>query len=109
MEGCYRHNLGEAGRTSHKRSIATAESKRVPADRVSMDKTHWMRVMAEGQLTRDPVLKTRSEVEEDRRRARALEARRKVHCASGEAASPSATMSRSKGRNRAGRNGLLKK
>ena len=78
VEGYYRHNLGETGRTRRRRSIATAASDRVPPERVPMDRTHWMRVMREGQLTRDPVLRTRKEIEKDRRRAEALAARRKA-------------------------------
>jgi hypothetical protein len=50
----------------------------ITPERPPMDKTHWMRVMREGQLTRDPELRTRREIAEDRRRAEALEARRKA-------------------------------
>jgi len=36
----------------------------------------WLKLMLEGQLTRDSVLKTRTEIEDDRRRAADLEALR---------------------------------
>lgn len=38
--------------------------------------SRWLKLMLEGQLTRDSVLKTRTEIEEDKRRARELEALR---------------------------------
>lgn len=38
--------------------------------------SQWLKLMLEGQLTRDPVLKTRTELDEDQRRAAELEALR---------------------------------
>ena len=39
-------------------------------------KSDWLKLMLEGQLTRDSVLKTRTEIEEDSRRAEDLESKR---------------------------------
>ncbi|WP_162846019.1 hypothetical protein [Seongchinamella sediminis] len=38
--------------------------------------SQWLKLMLEGQLTRDRVLKTRTEIEEDQRRAAQLDALR---------------------------------
>ncbi len=38
----------------------------------------WLKLMAEGQLTRDAALKTSTEIEEDKRRAAELESRRQA-------------------------------
>lgn len=37
----------------------------------------WMKIMQEGQLTRDPCLKTRDEIERDRAQAEALQTMRR--------------------------------
>ena len=39
--------------------------------------SRWLKLMLEGQLTRDSVLKTRTEIEEDKQRAEALDALRR--------------------------------
>jgi hypothetical protein len=44
----------------------------------SVKQSDWLKLMVEGQLTRDRVLKTRTEVEEDKRRAEKLESRRQA-------------------------------
>ncbi len=41
-------------------------------------KSDWLKLMLEGQLTRDSVLKTRTEIEEDNRRAEELESKREA-------------------------------
>ncbi|MEJ2178731.1 MAG: hypothetical protein P8Y12_12600 [Gammaproteobacteria bacterium] len=41
-------------------------------------KSDWLKLMLEGQLTRDSVLKTRTEIEEDNRRAEDLESKRRA-------------------------------
>ena len=41
-------------------------------------KSDWLKLMLEGQLTRDSVLKTRTEIEEDNRRAEELESKRQA-------------------------------
>ncbi|TDG13716.1 hypothetical protein E2F43_09350 [Seongchinamella unica] len=40
--------------------------------------SRWLKLMLEGQLTRDSVLKTRTEIDEDKRRAEDLEAVRRT-------------------------------
>lgn len=77
-----RKQVRDTGYVGSKREMAARsggwQSTATPmSDPLRMDQTHWMRVMREGQLTRDPVLRTRTEIEEDRRRAEALEARRR--------------------------------
>ena len=38
----------------------------------------WLKLMLEGQLTRDRVLRTKAEIEEDKRRAEELDSRRQA-------------------------------
>ena len=44
----------------------------------SSKQSDWLKLMLEGQLTRDSVLKTRTEIEDDKRRAEELKARRQT-------------------------------
>ncbi|KAA1192408.1 hypothetical protein F0M18_06965 [Pseudohalioglobus sediminis] len=43
-----------------------------------VEQSAWLKLMLEGQLTRDRVLKTRTEIAADRQRAEQLEARRQA-------------------------------
>ncbi len=54
--------------------MAESEDKKPPG---KPRQTQWMRVMTEGQLTRDSSLRTREEREEARSRAEALAERRR--------------------------------
>ena len=48
------------------------------APKKPVKQSDWLKLMLEGQLTRDSVLKTRTEIEEDKRRAEELESRRQT-------------------------------